>query len=59
VVSTAVDDFLSVPLLMLRNEPSEAYNPAGQNSVDLSFEYPVPTLESISIGTLNLLEVIR
>lgn len=35
------------------------YNLAGQSSVGLSFEQPVETLERISIGTLNLLEVIR
>jgi GDPmannose 4,6-dehydratase len=40
-------------------EPDEVYNLAGQSSVGLSFEQPVETLESISIGTLNLLEVIR
>jgi GDPmannose 4,6-dehydratase len=35
------------------------YNLAGQSSVGLSFEQPVETLESISVGTLNLLEAIR
>jgi GDPmannose 4,6-dehydratase len=35
------------------------YNLAGQSSVALSFEQPVETLESISVGTLNLLEGIR
>jgi len=35
------------------------YNLAGQSSVGLSFEQPVETLESVSIGTLNLLEVVR
>ena len=32
---------------------------AGQSSVGLSFEQPVESLESISIGTLNILESIR
>ena len=32
---------------------------SGQSSVGLSFEQPVETFESISIGTLNLLEAIR
>jgi GDPmannose 4,6-dehydratase len=32
---------------------------AGQSSVGLSFEQPVETLESIAIGTLNVLEGIR
>lgn len=39
--------------------PDEIYNLAGQSSVGLSFEQPVETLESISVGTLNLLEAIR
>jgi len=40
-------------------EPDEIYNLAGQTSVGLSFEQPVETMESIVIGTLNLLEAIR
>lgn len=39
--------------------PDEIYNLAGQSSVGLSFDQPVETLESISMGTLNLLEAIR
>jgi GDP-mannose 4,6-dehydratase len=35
------------------------YNLAGQTSVGLSFEQPVETLESIAVGTLNILEAIR
>jgi len=42
-----------------RVRPDEIYNLAGQSSVGLSFEQPVETLESITIGTLNLLEAIR
>ena len=37
----------------------QRYNLAGQSSVGLSFEQPVETMESIAIGTLNLLEAIR
>lgn len=40
-------------------QPDELYNLAGQSSVGLSFQQPVETLESISVGTLNLLEAIR
>jgi len=40
-------------------QPEEIYNLAGQSSVGLSFQQPVETLESISVGTLNLLEAIR
>jgi GDPmannose 4,6-dehydratase len=35
------------------------YNLSGQSSVGLSFEQPVETIESISLGTLNLLEAMR
>ncbi len=59
VVSMAINDFRSVLQVLSRHEPAEVYNLAGQSSVGLSFEQPVETLESISIGTLNLLEVIR
>jgi len=39
--------------------PHQIYNLAGQSSVGLSFEQPVETVESIAMGTLNLLEAIR
>ena len=58
-VSMAINDFRSVLQVLSRFEPSEIYNLAGQSSVGLSFEQPVETLESISVGTLNLLEGIR
>jgi GDPmannose 4,6-dehydratase len=35
------------------------YNLAGQSSVGLSFQQPVETIESIAVGTLNLLEALR
>ena len=59
VVSMAINDFRSVLQVLSRHAPAEVYNLAGQSAVGLSFEQPVETLESISIGTLNLLEVIR
>lgn len=59
LLSMALNDFRSVLQTLSRVEPDEVYNLAGQSSVGLSFEQPVETLESISIGTLNLLEVIR
>jgi len=58
-VSLAVNDFRSVLQIIQQVEPDEIYNLAGQSSVGLSFEQPVETLESISIGVLNLLEAIR
>ncbi|MGF7216818.1 GDPmannose 4,6-dehydratase [Spirosoma lacussanchae] len=59
VVSININDFRSVLQTILKIKPDEIYNLAGQSSVSLSFEQPVETLESISIGTLNLLEAIR
>ena len=55
----ALNDFRSVLQVLARVQPDEIYNLAGQSSVGLSFDQPVETLESISVGTLNLLEVIR
>ncbi len=57
--SMALNDFRSVLQVLAKVDPDEIYNLAGQSSVGLSFEQPVETLESISMGTLNLLEVIR
>ena len=51
--------FRSVFAVLRTHRPDEIYNLAGQSSVGLSFEQPVETLESILIGTLNLLEAIR
>jgi GDPmannose 4,6-dehydratase len=57
--SVNVTDFRSVLQTLDKVQPDEVYNLAGQSSVGLSFEQPVETLESISVGTLNLLEAIR
>ena len=59
VESAALSDFRSVLQVLIKVEPDEIYNLAGQSSVALSFQQPVETLESISVGTLNLLEAIR
>jgi GDPmannose 4,6-dehydratase len=55
----ALNDFRSVLQVLVKVQPDEIYNLAGQSSVGLSFDQPVETLESISVGTLNLLEAIR
>jgi GDPmannose 4,6-dehydratase len=55
----APTDFRSVLNVLRRTDPQEVYNLGGQSSVGLSFEQPVETLESIAIGTINLLEAIR
>ncbi len=57
--SMSLNDFRSVLQVLIKIEPDEIYNLAGQSSVGLSFQQPVETLDSISIGTLNLLETIR
>nr|WP_298931702.1 GDP-mannose 4,6-dehydratase [uncultured Erythrobacter sp.] len=57
--SMSLADFRSVLATISAVEPDEIYNLAGQSSVGLSFEQPVETMESISLGVLNLLEVIR
>jgi len=59
VESMSLNDFRSVLQVVAKIEPDEIYNLAGQSSVGLSFEQPVETMESISVGSLNLLEVIR
>lgn len=59
VTSVNVTDFRSVLQALEKIAPDEVYNFAGQSSIGLSFDQPVETLESISLGTLNLLEAIR
>jgi GDPmannose 4,6-dehydratase len=57
--SMSLIDFRSVFQVLLEIQPDEVYNLAGQTSVSLSFKLPVETLESISLGTLNILEALR
>lgn len=59
MASMAPTDFRSVLQTIARYRPDEIYNLAGQSSVGLSFEQPVEAIESIALGTLNLLEAIR
>jgi GDPmannose 4,6-dehydratase len=59
LVSMASNDFRSVLTTLKRSDPDEVYFLSGQSSVGLSFEQPVETLESITQGTLNLLEAVR
>lgn len=59
IVSMAINDFRSVLQTLSLLMPDEVYNLAGQTSVGLSFEQPVEAIESVAIGTLNLLEAIR
>ncbi len=59
LVSMAPNDFRSVLATLKRSDTDEVYFLSGQTSVGLSFEQPVETLESITLGILNLLEAIR
>ena len=59
LVSMKVTDFRSVLSTVGDCAPDEIYNLAGQSSVALSFEQPVEAVESIAVGTLNLLEAVR
>ena len=59
LISVSINDFRSVFNAIQTAAPDEIYNLAGQTSVGLSFDQPVEAIESIAIGTLNILEVIR
>jgi len=58
-LSMAPNDFKSTLTAISQTRPDEIYHLAGQTSVGLSFEQPSETIESITIGTLNILEAIR
>lgn len=58
-LSMALNDFRSVLQVLNKVEPDEIYNLSGQSSVGLSFDQPVETMESISLGALNILEAMR
>jgi len=57
--SMSLGDFRSVLMVLEKACPDELYNLGGQTSVGLSFSYPVETFESISVGTINILECLR
>lgn len=57
--SASLVDFRSTLAILTSVQPDEIYNLAGQSSVALSFEQPVETFESVTVGTLNMLECIR
>lgn len=58
-LSMAPNDFKSTLTAISKVRPDEIYHLAGQTSVGLSFEQPSETIESITIGTLNILEALR
>jgi len=59
VLSMVPEDFRSVFMALKKSKPSEVYFLAGQSSVGLSFEQPAETMQSIVLGTLNILEACR
>lgn len=58
-ISMVPEDFRSVLVAFRNAQPDEIYFLAGQSSVGLSFEQPAETMQSISLGTLNVLEAAR
>jgi GDPmannose 4,6-dehydratase len=59
LISMVPEDFRSVFMAIKQSNPDEVYYLAGQSSVGLSFEQPAETIQSVVIGTLNVLEAIR
>lgn len=59
LASMTLTDFRSSIQTLSKYRPDEIYNLAGQTSVGLSFEQPMEAMESIAVGTLNLLESLR
>lgn len=58
-ISMSPEDFRSVFMALRQCKPDEVYFLAGQTSVGLSFELPAETIQSITVGTLNILEACR
>ena len=58
-ISMVPEDFRSVLVALRKSNPDEIYYLAGQSSVGLSFEQPAETMQSITMGTLNILEGCR
>lgn len=56
LISMMPEDFRSVLVAFQKAKADEIYFLAGQTSVGLSFELPAETIQSITIGTLNVLE---
>lgn len=55
----APDDLQSVRRTIKRFRPDEIYFLAGQSSVGRSFEHPVETIQSNTLGVCNILEVMK
>jgi GDPmannose 4,6-dehydratase len=59
MLSVVPEDFRSVFMAIRASAPDEIYFLAGQSSVGLSFDQPAETIQSVVIGTLNMLEACR
>jgi len=59
LLSMVPEDFRSVFMVFKKVTPDEVYFLTGQSSVSLSFEQPAETMQSIVLGTLNILEACR
>ena len=59
MLSVSIDDYYSVFNAVKKSNPDEIYYLAGQSSVALSFEQPVETIQSITLGVINFLNAIR
>lgn len=57
--SAVITDFRSVLQVINELRPGFVFNLAGQSSVGLSFSQPVDTLDSVTFGTINILEALR
>jgi GDPmannose 4,6-dehydratase len=57
--SMQTTDFRSVLSVLQEVLPDEVYNLSGQSSVSLSFDQPLETFNSVTAGTVNLLECLR
>ena len=58
-ISMVPEDFRSVLVALRKSNPDEIYYLGGQSSVGLSFEQPAETIQSVALGTLNVLEASR
>jgi len=59
VHTASLHEFRNLLRLVTTVEPDEIYNLAGQSSVALSFPQPMESIESITMATLQILEVMR
>ncbi|OOG68947.1 GDP-mannose 4,6-dehydratase [Algoriphagus sp. A40] len=59
LISMDQEDFRSVLVGIKKTKPNEIYFLAGQSSVGLSFEQPAETIQSFTLGILNVLEAVK